>query len=114
MEPAQSGWAKATAGELPDVILRRPSRLRSVAGRVVDPDGHAVAGAEAFQSGDGPRRTSDTTDADGRFTIHGVVDAPAFVFVKKAGYRFAGRRIGPGDEPVTVVVSKVDGPAPAP
>ena len=114
MEPAQSGWAKAPAGELPDVILRRPSRLRSVAGRVVDADGRAVAGAEVFQSGDGPRRTSDTTDADGRFTIPGVLDAPAFVFVKKAGYRFAGRRIGAGDEPVTVVVSKVEGPAPAP
>ena len=96
------------------MILRRPSRLRSVAGRVVDADGQAVAGAEVFQSGDGPRRTSDTTDADGRFTIRGVLDAPAFVFVKKAGYRFAGRRIGAGDAPVTVVVSKVEGPAPAP
>ena len=114
MEPARSGWVNAPAGELPDVILRRPSRLRSVAGRVVDADGHAVAGAEVFQSGDGPRRTSDTTDTDGRFTIRGVYGAPAFVFVKKAGYRFAGRRIGAGDVPVTVVVSKVEGPAPAP
>ena len=114
MEPAQSGWVNAPAGELPDLILRRPSRLRSVAGRVVDADGHAVAGAEVFQSGDGPRRTSDTTDTDGRFTIRGVLGAPAFVFVKKAGYRFAGRRIGAGDVPVTVVVSKVEGPAPAP
>jgi hypothetical protein len=114
MEPGESGWAKAPAGELPDVILRRPLRLRPVSGRVVDADGHAVAGAEVLQSGDGPRRTSDTTDTDGRFTIREVLDVPAFVFVKKAGYRFAGRRIGAGDEPVTVVVSKVEGPAPAP
>ena len=112
MEPGVSGWAKGV--DLPDVILRRTERLRSVAGRVVDADGRAVAGAEVFQSGDGPRRTSDTTDTDGHFTIRGVFDAPAFVFVKKAGYRFAGRRIGAGDEPVTVVVSKVEGPAPAP
>jgi len=114
MDPGESGWAKAPDAVLPDLILRRTVRLRSVAGRVVDSDGRAVAGAEVFQSGDGPRRTSDTTDLDGRFTIPGVFDAPAFVFVKKAGYHFMGQRIGAGEEPVTVVVSKVDGPAPAP
>jgi hypothetical protein len=113
MEPGVSGWAKAPAVELPDVILRPTQRLRTVAGWVVDTDNRAVSGAEVFQSGDGPRRTSDTTDPDGRFTIHGVLDAPAFVFVKKAGYRFACRRIGVGAGPVTIVISKVDGPAPA-
>jgi protocatechuate 3,4-dioxygenase beta subunit len=45
MEPAYSDWAKAPAVELPDVTLRRASRLRSVAGRVVDADGKGVAGA---------------------------------------------------------------------
>ena len=114
MDPGESGWAKAPNAVLPDVILRRTSRLRSVAGRVVDTDGRGVAGAEVFQSGDGPRRTSDTTDLDGRFTIPGVFDAPAFVFVKKAGYHFAGRRIGAGEELVAVVVSKVEGLASAP
>ena len=114
MEQGISGWATAPAVDLPDVILRPTERLRSVAGRVVDAGGQAVAGAEVFQSGDGPRRTSDLTDTDGRFTISGVFDAPAFVFVKKVGYRFAGRRIGAGKEPVTVVVSKVEGPPPAP
>jgi hypothetical protein len=114
MDPVHSDWAKAPAVELPDVTLRRASRLRSVAGRVVDADGKGVAGAEVFQSGDGPKRTSDTTDDDGRFTIPEVIDAPGFVFVRKSGYRFTGRRIGPGDEPVEVVVSKVDGPAPPP
>jgi hypothetical protein len=97
-----------------DVTLRRSSRLRPVAGRVVDADRKGVAGAEVFQSGDGPRRTNDTTDDDGRFTIPEVIDAPGFIFVKKAGYRFTGRRIGPGGGPVEVVVSKVDGPAPPP
>jgi hypothetical protein len=114
MEPEFSEWAKAPAVELPDVTLRRAARLRSVAGRVIDADGKGVAGAEVFQSGDGPKRTSDTTDDDGRFTIAEVFDAPGFVFVRKAGYRFTGRRIGPSGEPVGVVVSKVDGPAPPP
>ena len=114
MNPGESDWSDAPKGELPDVILRRATRLRSVAGRVVDAEGRAVAGAEVFQSGDGPKRTSDTTDADGRFTVPGVLDAPAFLFVKKDGYHFAGRRIGTGDGPVTVVVSKLDGPAPPP
>ena len=111
MELVQSDWAKAPAVELPNVTLRRVAGLRSVAGRVVDADGKAVAGAEVFQSGDGPKRTNDTTDDDGRFTVPEVIDAPGFIFVRKAGYRFTGRRIGPGGEPVEIVVSKVDGPA---
>ncbi len=110
---ASSEWAKAPAGELPDVVMRRVSRLRSVSGRVIDADGQGVAGAEVFQAGDGPRRTSDTTNAEGRFTVAGVFDTPAFVFVKKDGFRFTGRKVGAGDEPVEIVVSRVDGPAPA-
>ena len=110
MNPGESDWSDAPKGELPDVTLRRTTRLRSVAGRVVDADGRGVAGAEVFQSGDGPKRTNDTTDTEGRFTVPGVLDAPAFLFVKKAGYHFAGRRIGAGDGPVAVVVSKLDGP----
>ena len=113
MEAALSDWAKAPAVDLPDVVLRRVARLRQVTGRVIDSDGKGVAGAEVFQSGDGPRRSSDTTDGEGRFTVPGVYDAPAFVFVKKDGFRFAGRRIGAGDEPVEIVVSKTGGPSPA-
>ena len=114
MEPGESGWSKAWTADLPDVILRRKSRLRSVGGRVVDANGQGVAGAEVFQSGDGPRRTSCTTGLDGRFAVPEVFDAPVFIFIKKAGYRFAGQRIGPGDQPVTIVLSKVTDPAPSP
>jgi hypothetical protein len=113
MEPGFSDWAKAPAVELPDVVLRRVARLRSVAGRVIDSDGKAVTGADVFQSGDGPRRSSDTTDGEGRFTVPEVYDAPAFVFVRKDGFRFTGRRIGTGDEPVEIVVSRTDGPTSA-
>ena len=71
----------------------------------------------------GPRSSSRATGRGGRATrptptagsrSPGSSTRRRFVFVKKAGYRFAGRRIGAGDEPVEVVVSKVDGPAPPP
>ncbi len=112
MEPGLSAWTSGV--ELPDLVLRRALRLRTVDGRVVDADGRPVAGAEVFQSGDGPRRTSDTTGPDGRFAVPEVFDAPAFVLVRKDGYRFTGRRIGAGAGPVRIVVTKVDGPAPGP
>ena len=73
MEPGRSGWANAPAV---DAARRGPAPVVAAAvGR--RPGGRrrrssAVAGAEVFQSGDGPRRTSDTTDDDGRFTIPGV------------------------------------------
>ena len=41
--------------EVPDLRLRRSIGTREVTGRVVDSAGKPVAGAEVFQSGDGPK-----------------------------------------------------------
>jgi protocatechuate 3,4-dioxygenase beta subunit len=113
MEEKQSDWVKASSGEFPDMTLRRTTRARQVTGRVINSEGKPVAGAEVIQSGDGPQRSSDSTNEEGRFTVAAVYNTPAFLFVKKDGYRFTGRRIGAGDEPVEIVVSKADGPEPA-
>jgi len=110
-EPAESGWIVAPASTFPDLALRRSERPRTVAGRVVDTAGRPIADAEVFQSGDGPRRTRDTTDAEGRFRVPGVPDdSPAFLFARKAGHRFLGRRVGPSDQAVELVVPRLDEP----
>ena len=97
MEPAESAWIGTPAVEFPDLTLRRgPRPPRGSPAGWSTPAGKPVAGAEVFQSGDGPRRTRDSTDADGRFRVPGVPDAPAFLFVHKEGYRFTGRRVDPG------------------
>jgi hypothetical protein len=73
------------------------TRLRIVAGRITDRAGQPVPGVSVFQSGESPRRTEATSDADGRFQLDGVNDAPALVFARKEGFRFAGRAIPAGD-----------------
>ena len=113
-EPGESSWVVAPAVEVPDLKLRRSVGTRAVAGRVVDSAGKPVAGAEVFQSGDGPRRTRGTTDNDGRFRVPGVPDAPAFLFVSKEGYHFLGRRVEPGDRSVEFALRRLDEPPAAP
>ena len=92
---------------LENVVLRR---LRSVEGRVVDAHGEPVVGATVRQSGDGPVPTETETDADGQFRLPGVLAEPAFVFVEKKGYRFAGRSIGADSAPVDLTLERADGP----
>ena len=79
MEPILSEWL--TIDDKPRVLLpllQRP--LRTIRGRVVDRQGKPVAGIEVFQSGDGPERTSVTTDAGGRFTLGGFCHGPVCLF----------------------------------
>lgn len=113
-EPARSGWVVAPAVEVPDLTLRRAVGTREVAGQVVDSAGKPVAGAEVFQSGDGPRKTRGTTDGEGRFRVLGVPGAPAFLFVSKEGYRFFGRRVDPADRTVELALRRLDEPPAAP
>ena len=93
-----------TIGTQPDAIptwVQRP--LKTIRGRVVDRQGKPVLGAAVFQSGDGPERTTATTDADGHFSLGGFRQIPVFVFVRGDGFRFHGQLIGADD-----VVVKAD------
>ena len=99
---------------VPDLRLRPSVGTRAVAGRVVDSAGKSVAGAEVYQSGDGPKKTRGTTDADGRFRVPGVPKAPAFLFVAKEGFHFLGRRVDPKDDSVEFTLRRLDEPPAAP
>ena len=78
------------------------------------PEGEPVAGATVRQSGDGPVPTETETDANGHFRLPGVLAEPAFVFVEKKGYRFAGRSIGADSAPVDLTLERADGPPASP
>jgi hypothetical protein len=95
---------------LPDLLLRRALKLRTVTGRVVDRQGHPIPSATVLQSGDGPRRSRAGTDALGRFQISGVTDQPAFLFAEKPGFRFGGTLTGTGDRAVDVILDRADQP----
>ncbi len=98
------------AGKNCEVAIPLPgaSRLRAVAGRVLDQHGRPIAGAIVLQSGDGPKRTRATTDDRGRFRIDGVDDRPAFLFARRAGYRFHGQLVGEGAGPFTMILTRTD------
>jgi hypothetical protein len=108
-------WVRLAPGEktaVPDIVLRKATRLRAVEGRVVDRRGAPLADAEVLQSGDGPSPTRARTDADGRFRIRGVADDAAFLFAEKPGRRFAGRVIHVGGGPVELVLDSSIEPPP--
>ena len=105
MEPILSDWI--TIGEQPRVLLPMIQRpLRTISGRAVDRQGKPVAGAQVFQSGDGPERTSVRTDAGGRFTLGGFCQGPVCLFACGEGFRFFGRLIRPGNEDVMVELTR--------
>lgn len=91
--PARTPWARPS--EAGDLVLpeTRMRRLRTIAGRIVDAEDQPVAGARVFQSGDGVERTETTSDADGRFTLAGVAEGTAIVFVEQAGFHFYGQPV---------------------
>lgn len=100
-----------TAPVLADLALRR---VRDVSGRVLDRSGRPVPGATVRQSGDGPKPTHALSDAEGRFTLPGVLEGRFFVFVEKPGYRRTWRLAGPTGTGVELAIARDDEPGPAP
>ncbi len=66
------------------------SRSNAVAGKVHDSKGSPVSGATVFTRGDTFETLSVETDREGMYRLVGVPIGRAFVFVRKAGYRFNG------------------------
>jgi hypothetical protein len=83
--------------------------VRAVEGRVRDRQGKPVAGARVLYV-DERKRVGATSDSEGRFRLEGVLDAPGFLFVEKAGFRFTGRASGPGADGGDVVLLHTDEP----
>jgi hypothetical protein len=111
--PKQTDWVSPTEGDLvtfPDLTLRRSRTLRLVSGRVIDREGRRIAGVSVFQAGDASRRTATTTDAVGRFRLDGVPSIKAFVLAEKAGFRFGGAIVEPGDQVINIRLARVEEP----
>jgi RNA polymerase sigma factor (sigma-70 family) len=109
---AESKQVPGEAGQVHDLgtVALVPTGLR-VRGRVVGLDGQPVAGVTMFNRGDGPRTMTTMTGPDGTFELSGFFDAPAFVFARKDGHRFAHAAVRPGGHAVTVTLRKVSEPA---
>ncbi len=108
-EPIFSDWI--TIQEKPHTLPLWVQRtLRTIRGRVVDRQGKPVAGAQVFQSGDGPERTEAKTDTDGRFSLDGLRHGPGFLFVRAAGFRFHGQLIKATDVNATAELTRDNEP----
>ncbi len=108
VEPSKGGTTFA------DLALPAIEPTRSVAGRVVDRQGHPLAGALVEQAGDGPKRTSATTDPEGKFRVDGLGPGPAFLFVSAPGVPFAGHRIDGSAGPVELKARRDGEPVESP
>ena len=104
-EPIVSEWI--TIGEQPRTLLPMLFRpLRTITGRVADRRGKPVAGAEVFQSGDGPERTAATSAPDGSFSLGGFRPGPVCLFVRGDGFRFFGRLVKEDESHVAIELTR--------
>lgn len=110
-ESIEPGSSRTT--RFADLILHAAPRLRVVSGHVLNHEGRAVPGATVWQSGDGPRRTQTTSDAEGRFQLGGLYDTPAFLFAHKDGCRLQGSPVAPADKTCQIILPGSGEPAPA-
>ena len=109
----KTDWASADGGEritFPDLVLRRRPTQRRIAGRVVDRGGKGVAAVTVFLPTDSSARSETITDDAGRFRLDGVPGGPALVFAEKAGHRFGGAVVGPGDAAPEIRLARADEP----
>jgi hypothetical protein len=90
-----SDWVTATT-ELTTVPPLRLQQRRKLLGLVHDRQGKPVAGAQVFLPSGTP---STTTDAQGRYLLHGVLPDKTFLLVKAEGFRFQGWPGVPAREP---------------
>jgi len=90
-----SDWLTATT-ELTTVPPLRLKQRRKLLGLVHDRQGKPVAGARVFLPSGEP---STTTDAQGRYVLHGVLPDKTYVLVKAEGFRFQGWAAIPAKEP---------------
>ncbi len=103
-EPIMSDWIGIKEQPVTLAPLKRRA-VHSVIGRVIDRQGNAVANVEVFQSVNGPAQTL-RTDGDGGFALEGLPRETVFLFARGEGFRFHGQMLKPGDQDVTVVLTR--------
>lgn len=99
---------RKNAGEELLIRLQRPA---VIAGRVTDPDGNPIAGANLFAqthspTDDGSRCEAETTtDADGRFRYDRLAQGKYWILAKAAGYQdINAHSLDVGKEDVEIVM----------
>ncbi|HVX14399.1 MAG TPA: carboxypeptidase-like regulatory domain-containing protein [Pirellulales bacterium] len=108
--PARGTWYQPGDGaavESPELCLRK---LRSVAGRVVDCQGRPLPGTRVFQAGDNVQVTEAMAADEGRFSLTGIAEGPAFLFAERDGYRFCGVDAAQSGD-TEIVLARDDEPA---
>src|SRR5262249_17085771 len=84
-----------------------------IAGRGVGSDGLPLSGATGFNSGDGPRTITASTDWQGRFRLGPLYAGMKYAFIRKEGYRFAGIQVDADADDLPITVLKSSEPPPA-
>lgn len=84
----------------------------AVTGRVFNLAGEPLAGVTVSNRGDSPRRVDGVTDAEGRFSLSGLSEGPAFVVAHAPGRRWSLARCEPGRDATIVLRSTDDPPEP--
>ncbi len=86
-----SDWATPAAGKTVEIAELTVCRVTEDRGLVQDSNGRPIAGALVTFS-EAAGRVETTTDENGAFRLDDVTDGGAFLFVRKAGWRFHGER----------------------
>lgn len=104
-------WVVPSAGKSIELAALAIGRAGKARGVVHDRQGKPVAGAEVVWCESAQRAESQTDDA-GTFHMSNVARGNAFLFVRKAGFRFYGMRIDPGpvDVILDVILEAIDEP----
>jgi hypothetical protein len=108
MLAGRSGWLSLEhkgSVDVGTIVLRR---LRTIAGRVADRQGRAVAGVTVFNSGDAHQRVETKTDSNGRFCLPDLPEGQVCLFAEHPEYRFTGLVVVANDAPVELRLSRRD------
>ncbi len=109
MLTARGEWLEIRQDKSPQKVQLVMRRLRIVAGRVLDRDGHPIEGVMVFHVGDAPKKIVQQTNRAGKFQLPGVPEGRVFLFAEKPGYRITGMLLTDGREP-TMTLAQVDEP----
>ncbi|HLH28333.1 MAG TPA: carboxypeptidase-like regulatory domain-containing protein, partial [Acidimicrobiales bacterium] len=115
VEPCRYAIAagEAVTAEGTDPIVLPPiavTRLRTIAGRVVDTAGRPVAGARVLNWGNPAPLTDAVTRPSGRFQLEGFPRERAWLFVDVPGYRFHRAASDPGKSTTELIIRREDQP----
>jgi hypothetical protein len=106
--PELTRWTHATQSgtiELPPVQLRR---LATIAGKVVDRQGHPIPNVTVIQAGEAAKRLETVSDKDGHFRLGELPEGRAIVCFDATGYRFHGTLLTCPIDGARVELERVD------